>query len=207
MALRSNFKEMPQIAQFCRERTIDYFRFDPILHLRNDLNPARNEEIKSERLTPQEVVALEMADIDKIKLMEKACDKLKNLRNSNSTSDRLFFCGTGTNSFNVCFDGIMRLCITLNHPYCVYDLRKGSLADAWQNFAPKIRDMRSGKKNFMETCRSCPIRSLCGWCPATAYLETGELDSWTEYFCQVAHERARALGYENNKNPCSWEEK
>jgi hypothetical protein len=35
-------------------------------------------------------------------------------------------------------------------------------------------------------------------------LETGEMDSWVEYFCQVAHERAKTLGYENEKEFCSW---
>ncbi|HEX3029905.1 MAG TPA: radical SAM protein, partial [Clostridia bacterium] len=200
MVIRSNFKELPQIAKFCRERTKDYFLFDPLLHLRYDRNSARNKEIKSERLTPQEIVAIEMADIDKLRLLEKACDKLKNFENSNLASGKIFTCGTGIGSFDICFDGSMRLCTTLGHPHCVYNLRKGSLADAWQNFVPKIRDMRSSKEEFLTTCRICPIRSLCGWCPATAHLETGELDSWTEYFCQVAHERAKALGYENNKD-------
>lgn len=200
MVLRSNFKELPQIVQFCRKRTKDHFRFDPFLHLRYDLNPVRNEEIKSERLTPQEIVAIEMADTERLKIMEKACDKLKNLKYSDVISDRLFICGTGTDSFDVSYDGNMRLCMSLNHPNCTYDLRKGSLEDAWQNFVPKIRDMRSNNKRFLNTCRVCPIINLCYWCPAHAYLETGELDSWTEYFCQVAHERAKAFGYENNKN-------
>ncbi len=65
MALRSNLHEIPEIARFCRERTKDYFRFDPFLHLRVDGDPARNEEIKSERLSPEEIVALENSDGEK----------------------------------------------------------------------------------------------------------------------------------------------
>ena len=200
MAIRSNFKELPQIAQFCRERTKDYFRFDPLLHLRYDRNLARNEEIKSERLTPQEIVAIEMADSERFNSLEKGCDNLINLEFSNSTSDKLFTCDTGAGAFNVSFDGNLHLCTSLYHPDCVYNLRKGSLADAWQNFIPKIKDMRSNNKRFLNTCRICPIMNLCLWCPAHSYLETGEMDSWVEYFCQVAHERAKALGYEKEQN-------
>ena len=36
--------------------------------------------------------------------------------------------------------------------------------------------------------------NLCLWCPAHAALETGNMDDWVEYFCAVAHERARAIG-------------
>jgi len=199
MALRSNFKELPQITQFCRERTKDYFRFDPLLHLRLDRNSIRNEEIKSERLTPQEIVDIEMADSERFNSLEKSCDKLINPEFSNVTSNRLFQCGTGNGSFVIGFDGNLRLCTSLQHPDCIYNLKEGSLADAWQNFIPKIKDMRSDKKQFLNTCRICPIINLCLWCPAHAYLEIGEMDSLVEYFCQVAHERAKALGYEKNK--------
>ena len=58
MMLRSNVHEHPEIARFCREKTRDYFRFDPFLHLRYDGDPTRNMEIKSERLSPEEIVAL-----------------------------------------------------------------------------------------------------------------------------------------------------
>jgi radical SAM protein with 4Fe4S-binding SPASM domain len=196
MAIRSNFKELPQITQFCRERTKEYFRFDPLLSLRLDLDPTRNEEIKLERLTPKEIVAIEMADSERFNCLEKDCDRLINLKLSYVTSDKLFSCSTGVGTFVIGSDGNLRLCLSLHHPKCIYDLKNGSLADAWQNFIPKIRDMRSSNQEFLDNCRKCPIIDLCAWCPAHAYVETGEIDSWVDYFCQVAHERAKALGYE-----------
>ena len=39
----------------------------------------------------------------------------------------------------------------------------------------------------------CGLINLCLWRPAHAALETGNMDEWIEYFCAVAHERARAL--------------
>lgn len=50
------------------------------------------------------------------------------------------------------------------------------------------------RPEYLEHCRRCPLVNLCLWCPAHAHLETGELDACPEYFCQVAHERARAIG-------------
>ena len=193
MALRSNVAELPAIARFCRERTKDYFRFDPQLHLRFDGDPVRNEEIKAERLTPAECVALERADPQRLESLEERCDKLIVPAFAHQVCDHLFHCGAGNGSFAVSPDGVFRLCSSLWHPECIYDLRTGSLADAWHNFVPRVRDMRSRRKEFLATCRVCPIINLCLWCPAHAYLETGELDAHVDHFCRVAHARADAL--------------
>jgi radical SAM protein with 4Fe4S-binding SPASM domain len=193
MALRSNLHEMPQIARFCRERTKDYYRFDPFLHLRFDGDPVRNEEIKSERLSPEEIVALERSDPERFESLQKRCDKLIVPEFAQHTCNHLFHCGAGNGSFDVGYDGLFRLCSSLYHPECVYDLRTGRLSDAWHNFVPQVRDMRSNRKEFLETCRVCPLINLCMWCPAHAYLETGDLDGSVPYFCAVAHARAEAL--------------
>jgi radical SAM protein with 4Fe4S-binding SPASM domain len=193
MALRSNVHELPEIARFCRERTKDYFRFDPLLHLRFDGNPERNEEIRAERLPTEEIVALERTDQERFQSLEKNCEKLIMPELALTGCEHLFHCGAGNGSFNVSYDGLFRLCSSLWDPECVYDLRSGSLADAWQNFVPKVRDMRSNRKTFLETCHACPIINLCLWCPAHAHLETGELDGAVPYFCEVAHARAKAL--------------
>jgi len=219
MALRSNVHELKQISEFCRARTKDYFRFDPFLHLRFDGDKQRNEEIKSERLTPEEVVAIEKADNERFGALEKSCDKLIMQEAEHINCNHLFHCGTGQGSFTVSYDGFFRLCSSLWHPECVYDLKsearshkpedrgqktddrrqkaegrgRGTLKDAWENFVPKVRDMRSNNKEFLNKCRKCPIINLCIWCAAHSYLESGELDAPVDYFCEVAHARAKAL--------------
>jgi len=198
MELRSNVHELPQIADFCRARTKDYFRFDPLLHLRLDRDPVRNEVIKSERLSPEEIVAIERADTERFNALEKGCDKLIRPEKCDQQCNHLFHCGTGAGSFVLGCDGRFRLCSSLFHPDCTYDLRKGTLADAWREFVPNVRDMRSDRAEFLDTCRTCPIINLCLWCPAHAYLETGELDSHVPYFCQVAYARAESIIKENS---------
>lgn len=193
MALRSNRHEMDRIAVFCRARTKDYYRFDPVLHLRFDGDVTRNEEIRAERLSPDEIVALERTDPERTQVLRRRCADLIRPEFARTGCDHLFHCGAGTGSYSVGYDGTFRLCSSLWHPDCMYDLRGGSLRDAWENLVPHVRDMRSQRREFLETCRRCPLVNLCLWCPAHAYLETGELDGRTPYFCAVAHARAEAL--------------
>jgi radical SAM protein with 4Fe4S-binding SPASM domain len=79
------------------------------------------------------------------------------------------------------------------HPATLYDLKKGTLKEAWEKFVPRVRDLRSSRKDFLEKCRRCKIINLCLWCPAHAYLETGEMDAVVDYFCRVARARAESL--------------
>ncbi|HTZ10989.1 MAG TPA: radical SAM protein [Candidatus Margulisiibacteriota bacterium] len=198
MALRSNLNELPQIAQFCRERTKDYFRFDPFLHLRFDKNSKRNEEIKCERLSVEEIASIERADPERSQALKKDCAKLIFPGAKNTGCNHLFHCRAGSGSFSVSYDGYFRLCSSLLHPDCVYDLKNGRLEEVWGHFVSKVRDMRSNKAEFLKKCRKCPIVNLCAWCPAYAYLETGELDNPVDYFCKAAHARVAMVEKESS---------
>ena len=193
MAMQSNKDELPMIAAFCKKGTKDYFRFDPLLHLRLDGDPIRNEEIKNERLSAAEIVALERADSERFHSLEKSCDSLIFSQTPSDACGQLFRCGIANSSFTVSHDGFYCLCPSLRHPECLYDLRKGPLKEAWEAFSVRVLSRHSKNKIFLETCRVCPIVNLCLWCPAHAHLETGRLDEPVPYFCEVAHARAEAL--------------
>ena len=199
MAIKSNLHEQEAIAEFCSAGTKDYFRFDPQIHLRFDGDVERNREIRSERLTPEQVVALEEADEARIEALRKDCDTLINEEFTHYGCDHLFHCGAGNSSFNVSCNGLFRLCSSLWAEGTTYDLKKGTLAEAWNDFVPRVRDMRSQRKEYLETCRKCAIVNLCLWCPAHAHLETGELDGTTPFFCEVAHRRAESITKQVNK--------
>ena len=193
MALRSNVHELPQISRFCRQYTKDYFRFDPQLHLRYDRNPQRNAEIRAERLSPAEIVAIEQADEERLTSLKERCDTLIVPEFADSRDNYLFHCGAGNGSFTIGYNGSFRLCSSLIEPSCVYDLRKGNLADAWFNFVPEVRAKTSSDSDYLTNCHKCSLVNLCLWCPAHAFLESGRLDGQGEYFCRVAHERAQAI--------------
>ncbi len=193
MALRSNAHELAAIADFCRARTKDYFRFDPFLHMRYDRDRKRNAEIAAERLSPDEIIALERSDPERSQaLRERGCDLILPEEHEPGC-DHLIKCGAGRDSLVVGADGGVRLCYSLCHPDCVYDLRAGSLSDAFFHFVPKVRDIRSGRKDFTTKCNGCPLMNLCLWCPAHAHLETGKLDEHVDYFCEVAHAREKMI--------------
>ena len=208
MALRSNIHEFEEISRFCRERTKDFYRFDPVLHLRIDGDAQRNREIVAERLSPDEVVAVERADAERFEALELGCregrlvfpsrDDGHDATAAAGRSDRLFSCGAGAGGFSVGYDGTFRLCSSLWHPDTVVNVRPGapgslSHVEALQDHISKVRRIRGSDPQFLERCRVCDIINLCLWCPAHAALETGAMDGWVEYFCRVAHARAAAL--------------
>jgi len=193
MAIQANLHEQKAIADFCRARTKDFYRFDPQLHLRFDGDEKRNELIRSQRLAPQQIVELENSDEKRVEAMRKECDALINEEFTHYGCDHLFHCGAGNGSFNISYDGKFRLCSSLWAEGTTYDLRKGSLKYAWENFVPQVRNMRSQCREFLDTCRKCELVNLCLWCPAHAHLETGKMDGQTQYFCEVAHKRAENI--------------
>ena len=193
MALRSTIDEFAGIAQFCREHTHDYFRFDPLLHLRYDGDPQRNAEIRAERLSAEEIVRLEAEDPERSKSMRENCDNLVIPELEYTGCNHLFHCGAGNDSFTIGYDGTFRLCSGLVAPGTTANLRQISIADAWNNLVPRVRDLRAADEKFLSTCRVCPLVNLCLWCPAHGYLESGRMDSWNESFCVIAHARQQAL--------------
>ncbi len=193
MALRANVHELPEMAAFCRARTRDRYRFDPLLHMRFDGDPRRNAEIRAQRLSPEEVVSVEQADAERAEALRKDCRDRQADGPARGECDGLFHCGAGAGSFAVSSDGLFRLCSSLWHPECVYDLRGGTLVEAWNDHVPKVLARSSRDAEFLGKCRRCPIVNLCLWCPAHAHLETGRLDAWCGEFCKVAHARAAAV--------------
>lgn len=193
MALRTNLDEIDAIAAFGRQYTKDYYRFDPVLHLRYDRDERRNKEIRSERLSPEEVVALEKSDAVRFENLEKNCDIYFIEEYKAREGNHLFYCGAGNGNFSVGYDGTFRLCQSLWAPGTTVNLRQVRLREAWEKFAPSVRNLRTDNRNYLNTCRKCPIFNLCMNCPAHAYLETGRMDEMVPYFCEVAHARAEAL--------------
>ena len=190
MALQSNLHEMQQIAAFARQYTEDYYRFDPQLHLRYDFDPERNEMIKSERLTPSQIVELENQDDQRREALADNCHKYVYSSPDRKTSF-IINCGAGNGSVVVAYNGILKLCPSMVQPEFMYDLKTGTLTDAWHRFIPEVRKATTMNPEYLERCNNCGIINLCTWCAAHAYLETGKSDQPVDYFCRVAHARAR----------------
>jgi MoaA/NifB/PqqE/SkfB family radical SAM enzyme len=76
VTIKANFEEFKDIAEFCRKHTRDPFRFDPLIHLRLDQDAKRNQKIRRQRLTAEQIALLERSDEARHNAMKANCDKL-----------------------------------------------------------------------------------------------------------------------------------
>ena len=115
-------------------------------------------------------------------------------RSGGGRGDRLFSCLPSGGSAAVDPYGQLQYCLGLRHPATVYDLAAGSLREAVTEFLPRVRDMRSAGRAYLERCGRCFLKGLCEQCPAKSWAEHGTLDTPVEYFCGIAHAQAAAAG-------------
>lgn len=158
------------------------FKWDPLVNPRTDCSASP----LAVRLTPEEAVALEYFD------PERTADYRRLAATSKPFgSDTVYACGGGVTTFAIDPTGKISICVISHRE--MYDWRKGTFQDAWDNF---LLQARSKKRTRPTRCDQCQIRALCGMCPANGELETGDPESPVEFLCQVAHLRAYALGLE-----------
>ncbi len=189
MALKSNIGEMEKIKEFSERHTKDFFRYDYSLHLHYRRDEEKNRSILSERLSADEIRWVEAIDTGREEPSKRACEDRANA--GSEDCGHLFQCGAGLKSFAVSPYGRFKLCGSMTSKAMSYDLRKGSLAEAWEKFSPGVLAMKSSSRDVSEGCAKCELMNLCVWCPAAAFLETGEADSRPEGYCQMAEPRAK----------------
>jgi radical SAM protein with 4Fe4S-binding SPASM domain len=184
MVMTLNKHELWDIKKYAEELGVE-FRFDPVLNLRidGDHKPA------DFRLSPEEVVDLDLADEKRIKEWREFCDKFWG---PPQNPEYLYQCGAGKGTFHVDPYGNLSACIISRLPY--YDLNVGMFHEAWSFFLPQVRSQIWSKEI---PCKSCELISLCGQCPGWAYMEYGDQEKQVEYLCEIAHHRAKVLGIMN----------
>ena len=149
----------------------------------------KNRLIRSLRLPPGEGLEFLTRDGSGFaKEMTAYCSRFM------APTGKLFFCGAGKGKGCVDAYGSFSPCILLKSPGTDYELEKGSLKDALTVFFPKVQATKATNPDFLARCARCFLRGLCDQCPARSWMENGTLDTPVEYYCQVAHEKARRLG-------------
>ncbi|WP_167505735.1 radical SAM/SPASM domain-containing protein [Desulfosediminicola flagellatus] len=108
---------------------------------------------------------------------------------------KLLGCEAGSKSISVDPYGMGYPCLLLRHPDFSYDLLKGSLKCALDQFKFKAAEMSAQPgSEYDQRCAKCFLKSLCQQCPARSWIEHGTLDSPVEYHCQITHAQAVYLG-------------
>lgn len=148
----------------------------------------RNKAIKKLRVLPEEGVRFLNRRFDDAKMRRVFSGCMAGF------GKKLFFCGAGQNSGCVDAYGNLQACMGLRHPATVYNLREGSLEEGFRFFSLRLRKMQARNPLYLARCARCFLKGLCEQCPGKSWAEHGTLDTPAEYFCQVAHARARLLG-------------
>jgi len=179
MAMTLNKNELWQIEEYAEALGVT-FRFDPVLNPRLDgsRGPCKF------RLSPKEVVGLDLKDTKRGKEWREFCEKFV----GPPQSDTLFDCGAGISTFHIDPYGQMSACEMTR--FQNYGLRSGSFEEGWRRSIPEFLTL---KPEGDYPCGKCELISLCGQCPGWGWLENGNPEAPVEYLCRIAHLRAEAF--------------
>jgi len=157
------------------------FRFDPALNARLD----GGKDPLTFRLPPEEVVELDRDDPQRYQELQERWQKYGG-RPVNS--DYLYTCGVGRSSCHLDAYGNLFPCMMVRTSR--FDLQRGSLQEAWQEFLPRIREQKP-RGNY--PCGQCDLIVLCDNCPAWSQLECGDPEIPVSFLCNIAQLRAKTL--------------
>lgn len=185
MALSANKHEIWEMKQFAEDELGVEFKFDAMINPRIDCS----DSPLAVRLTPDEVVALDLLDPRRMSEFQSFCERFNGPVLTGERADDLYHCGGGITSFAIDPEGRMSLCVLSRRD--PYDLRTGTFREGWEEC---VRKVRSRKATRLTKCVACEIKAMCGMCPANAELEAGDPETPVHFLCHVAHLRAHALG-------------
>jgi radical SAM protein with 4Fe4S-binding SPASM domain len=184
VAATVNKHEIWDLKEFVEQDLGLEFRFDAMINPRID----RSQRPLSYRLTPEEVVALDLLDPARIDAWKSLARRFNGPVHAPEAGDEMYHCGGGIHSFSINPQGQMTLCPLSQ--FDGYDLRRGSFMDAWERH---LFNVRRRKTTRTTKCVSCEIKAMCGMCPANGELEEKDPESPVDFLCRVAHLRCYAL--------------
>jgi radical SAM protein with 4Fe4S-binding SPASM domain len=133
------------------------------------------------RLSPEEILEIEESDIDMIMQREEQFQKHKPLMRDPKYK---YHCNSWFNQVFITPSGKLRFChISDKHSS---DLTKIPFEQAFYLTFPAIWEEEN--KSFFK-CMTCELREYCHYCPARAFLETGDECAHIEYYCKLAKQQ------------------
>jgi radical SAM protein with 4Fe4S-binding SPASM domain len=186
VAVTVNRHEVAAMRRYAESLGVN-FKYDSLMSPRIDCS----QSPLAVRLTPEEVVGLDLEDPKVVAEWRKFSERFRGLSRAPVRGREVYHCGGGVTSFAVDPEGRMTIC-TLSHRDA-YDLRRGSFREGWEDFLSKVRGRPATRRT---KCDACGIRAMCGMCPANGELENGDPEKPVDFLCRVAHLRALAFDIE-----------
>lgn len=184
MVMQPNKGEIWEMKRFVEDELGLEFMFDAMINPRIDASP----DPLAVRLSPQEVVELDLRDSRRTTEWIRFCEHFKGSFGNADQDDGLYQCGGGVHSFAVDPVGRLSACVLSRRES--YDLRRGSFREGWEEF---LYGLGRRKTTRLTKCADCGIKDMCGMCPANGEIECGDAETPVDFLCQVAHLRAYAL--------------
>ncbi|HEX3820226.1 MAG TPA: SPASM domain-containing protein, partial [Candidatus Sulfotelmatobacter sp.] len=185
VATSINKHEVMAMRRFAEEALGVEFKMDGQINPRIDCS----QSPLAVRLTPEEVVALDMAapkgKSEYLRLAKHDLERPANL----AQIDTMYFCGGGMNSFAINAWGEIGICVISQQE--TFSVRGADVKDVWEG---SLLQLRNRKRTLTTKCVECRIQSMCGMCPANGEMENGDRESPVEFLCHVAHLRAEVVG-------------
>lgn len=161
------------------------FKFDTMINPRLDCSKSPLDV----RLTPAEVVELNLSFPERAKEWEHFADRCGNPKVHPDRADYLYACGAGKSSFAIDPYGKLHACLLSTGDS--HDLRQNSFQEGWEKYLAALRQKKTSRQT---KCAICRLKSMCGVCPANCELESADAEAPVDYLCRVAHLRSYAIG-------------
>ncbi len=189
--MRANWHQWPEMLALAKSLSSTWRVGAPWLYLSSDGTPQRNAEIAAQRLPPHDEIELDSPP-------HPAEDQLPGhgglepCFTAAPQAARLFAsCIAAKTSFHIDPYGQMSWCAFIKDPALRYDLRSGSVRQAWEEFIPSCADKVHGGEEWRTGCGTCRKRSSCRWCAVYSYLESGRYSAPLPYLCRMADEAVK----------------
>jgi MoaA/NifB/PqqE/SkfB family radical SAM enzyme len=186
--MKDNYHQWEEMISLAKSLSKHWRCGAPWLYLSCDGEKERNEEIRSQRLSPACVVELDRPDVS----YEERNGHAGDCGAGDAADDRLFArCIAGRRDFHIDPYGQMSWCGFIKDAELRYDLKKGTFAEAWEKFIPSCADKVHGGEEWRKNCGLCESRKDCRWCAVYARLETGRYGAPIAHLCDVARQARR----------------
>lgn len=159
-----------------------HFGYDPLIcpRLNGDKTPCNY------RLSFEELQELRKQDFDIWKEYQR--DLHMDFPDLKRDISFLYNCNSWMNQFIINPYGKLKFCI-YSDKFSV-DLKTNAFREGFYNVFPLVLSERFKPSS---KCRSCRLRPICYYCPARAYLESGDEEAPIEYYCELAKGMSRQI--------------
>jgi radical SAM protein with 4Fe4S-binding SPASM domain len=191
--MRDNYHQFPKMVELAKSLSKHYRVGAAWLYLSACGDKKNNEEIKRQRLDPEDVIELDRPDLSYQEDSRFHGNDNKGYGNDEGAESEYLFssCIKGRRDFHINPYGKMTFCCFIKDPEFRYDLRKGSFQECWDNFIPSLAKKVKITEEYRNNCGSCELRENCRQCPVYSYLEHRRFDAKVEYLCEVAKENKK----------------